>query len=512
MKSGHAATPRGLDSVGHSMQNFGRFGRMFPHLPAANFGTVDQARPLNVAIAESMIKEDDGAPIGEKETEDENDDIPAGYTYLGQFIDHDLTFDPVSRLDRLQDPDGLEDFRTPRLDLDSVYGRGPSDQPFLYSGPDYRTFLLGPQRQPSGPLRPDLPRNTDNPARALIGDKRNDENKIVTQLHALFLMFHNAVVAQITDDFDTAQRLVRWHYQWLVLNDFLPRIVGQEMRRAVLDEEGPHLAFFAPDRAPYPFMPVEFAVAAYRFGHSMVRPSYALNSDIGTQEPHRIPIFTDDLTPASTSNMNGFGPIPEGWGIDWGFFFGTVPGEPKDGKVVPQPSYRIDSLLVDPLKRLPEFFGATNPEERSLAFRNLQRSVALGLPSGQAVARAMGLTPLTDEQLWLVPGNLAPEAAKLRSEAFTKFNDVLCDNAPLWYYVLREAELSTARKTPEGTLLGGHHLGPVGGRIVAETLVGLVHCDGQSYLRQHPKFRPHSKIATQPDTFDMKQLVDFVSR
>src|SRR5262249_4606722 len=152
----------------------------------------------------------------------------AGFTYLGQFIDHDLTFDPNSKLERENDPDALVDFRTPRLDLDSLYGDGPADNPFLYQD-DGVHFLLGLNQA----FEEDLPRNSAEARRALIGDPRNDENLIVSQLHLAFLKYHNRVVdalrairPELSGEklFGEARRIVRWHYQWIVIHEFLRAI------------------------------------------------------------------------------------------------------------------------------------------------------------------------------------------------------------------------------------------------------------------------------------------------
>jgi len=214
------------------------------------------------------------------------------------------SFDPVSSLQRQNDPDALVNFRTPRLDLDSVYGRGPADDPFLYED-DGMHLRLGKDIGPDGAR--DLPRDrrteegSPGPNRALIGDPRNDENKIVAQLHAVFLRFHNAVLDKLAGEglsgekvFKQAQRL-RWHYQWLVLHDFLPTILGQHGEQLVNDglfETASYLStpdtpgeqpiertirrakllFYHPENQP--FIPLEFSVAAYRFGHSMIRGAW----------------------------------------------------------------------------------------------------------------------------------------------------------------------------------------------------------------------------------------------
>lgn len=555
---GHGRVERGLDAVARKPEGFGRFGRMFPELAPARFGTTQHhAQQLMFAISETMLKKDDGAPIDKPEPVDENPDIFAGYTYFGQFIDHDITFDTASDLDRDNDPGGVADFRTARLDLDSVYGRGPTDQPYLYN-PDF-TIKLGADKTPDylkgapnnkkrfdvqrAPLDRDAMESKDptDCRRAVIGDPRNDENNIVVQIHSLWQRLHNKIMAQLalpTDEagnaregitgegaFNTAQRQVRWHYQWVVLHDFLKRVVGQKMFDAVYNDGEPVLKFYKPGDASYPFMPVEFSVAAYRFGHSMVRPSYSLSAMIPhmVKDPKlpladrlkRLSIFTANFKCKDTGSLNGFRPLHDAWGIDWSFFLpgldSTLPPDEESGLKFstfkrPQPAYRMDTLLVDPLGNLPDHRGE-KPERRSLPSLNLLRGLALGLPSGQAVARRMGLTPLTDAKLWLDKGNLVtePDMLAARGKLFHDHKPDLHENAPLWYYILREAELTKVVPTPfkddQGkpqtpVPLGGNHLGEVGGRIVAEVLIGLVLADDQSYLVQSPEWKPTLRITS----------------
>ena len=221
--------------------------------------------------------------------------VPAGYTYLGQFIDHDITFDPTSRLGTPIAAPKLRNFRTPRFDLDSLYGTGPVDQPYLYDWDKKLPLrgvklLVGRSKQGSAVVD-DLPRNDQD--RALVGDPRNDENIIISQLQLLFIHFHNNVVDHVLgrgsnlsreDAFDEAQRLVRWHYQWIVVHDFLERIVGRRMARSVLRPGArgakPTVRLEIFKWRGEPFMPVEFSGAAYRFGHSMVRDNYLLNDGV----------------------------------------------------------------------------------------------------------------------------------------------------------------------------------------------------------------------------------------
>src|SRR6185436_10068402 len=190
----HGIGLRGLDVPRGSEQFEGRFGRMFRTLPPAEHDEEDLEE-----LAKAMVAKDEGEPPNDDPDSEENSGISAGYTYFGQFIDHDITFDPASSLQKTNDPDALVDFRTPRFDLDCVYGRGPDDQPYLYRD-DGRRMLLG--RALAGDddgltNKRDLPRNASeegDPERALIGDPRNDENTIVSQLQSTFLQFHNKVV------------------------------------------------------------------------------------------------------------------------------------------------------------------------------------------------------------------------------------------------------------------------------------------------------------------------------
>jgi hypothetical protein len=519
--AGHGSKPlRGLESTLQSSIGTGRFGRMFrwlgPGLAPADAAEAEQVEMLLTELATLMVSDEfnanvaenkpPDAPITEAEPADENPTIPAGYTYLGQFIDHDITFDPASSLQRQNDPDALEDFRTPRLDLDNVYGRGPADQPYLYAKGDRTRFLLGPDRGIDGMDRPDVPRTADGTA--LIGDKRNDENKIVVQLQALFLKFHNKVYDDLASRFpagqegarfNQAQRIVRWCYQWIVLNDYLPKVCDPAIVKAAMPAKGgrePRLEYYAPHGGDA-YIPVEFSVAAYRFGHSMVRPSYALNrlaASTATFKPRsgppvafsRIPIFVAHAD-QSTDAMNGFGELspelPPAWGIDWDFFFGKLGKARKNAPQIPQPSYRIDATLVDPLGALPEFArsGGLTPFA-SLAFRNLMRGASMGLPSGQQVARMMNAnTVLSDTQLWKKKAEGDKLQAWPEGKAFYENNlRWLEGRAPLWFYILKEAEV----------LHKGHHLGEVGSRIVAETFVGLAWYDHYSYLFQMPQWTP----------------------
>src|SRR3712207_2314410 len=265
----------------------------------------------------------------------------AGMTFLGQFIDHDLTFDPTSSLERQVDPEQISNFRNPTLGLDSVYGAGPGGSPHLYdqsaAGQGIK-FLVEPL--PGGSGKFDLPRNSQNVA--LIGDPRNDENLMVSQLQLAFLMFHNAVVDRVKatpglaspdQAFAEAQRLVRWHYQWIVLHEFLPLTCGREVVDDVL-KNGRRLY----DWRNAPFMPVEFSVAAYRFGHSQVRPGYVANFDGDNGGPFVEHIFNAELDHGvpDPDDLSGGKRAPRRF-IDWRTFFDVGPTPAPHQALGPSP-------------------------------------------------------------------------------------------------------------------------------------------------------------------------------
>jgi hypothetical protein len=466
--AGHGtAVPRGQDVEPEADPTLGRFGRMFPRLAAC----VLDDRTID-ALAGWMG--DDGNRTSE------NIGIPAGFTYLGQFIDHDITFDPTPLAARTR-ANGRMNFRTPRFDLDSVYGAGPLVQPFLYdwkdSEPPGARLLVGRGRVP------DLPRNRQG--RALIGDARNDENVIVAQLHLLFIRFHNAVVDHLAGEgtpadelFDRARRLVRRHYQWIVVREFLPTVVGADMADEVITPVSAgtptvRREFFTWKREPH--IPREFSGAAFRFGHSMVRPEYGVKQIPPDAEGlHQIPIFPE---------LQGFRRIPERLVIDWERFF-ELPERAPPLPLQVQFSMQIDTSISPPLFKLPD-------GEPDLPRRNLVRGRKLELPSGQAVARRMHVPRLGDDELQLgaFEDDQTVQVALRRA-------------APLWFYILCEA----------GSKRGdaGAHLGPVGGRIVAEVLVGLLEGDPNSFLSREPTWRPRG-LGIEGD-FTMADLVRFAER
>jgi len=480
-------------ATGRSPLFQGRFGRLFRSLPPATFGATDTDNVNNLTkLAKAMTAKFD-PPTDGKDPEESG--IPALYTYLGQFIDHDLTFDPASSLQMRDDPDALTDFRTPAFDLDNIYGRGPDDQPYMYDSTGM-SFLLGKPLTGGAPNATDLPRNSATPARALIGDPRNDENMIVSQLQGLFHRFHNQTVkANPGKTFEQIQRLVRFHYQYVILNDFLPRIIQADVLAALKDEKGQFeqkkLKLFHWKNEP--FMPIEFSVACYRLGHSMIRPGYRINDG----KLNLLPIFmTSEASKDFKDDLQGFREIPSDRAIDWGRFIDidvrAYDGDDDAKKKRLQFAYRLDTSLVDPLSNLPIPAVVSTPPP-SLAQRNLERGWRLGLPSAQHVAEAMGLKPLDDKQILIGKGvdQQDPEDPPVRT--IDEVDPIFTNNCPLWTYVLAEAmhkQASVKIPVKENVSLTTPQLGAVGGRIVAEVFLGLMFGDNHSLVSSQPNWKP----------------------
>jgi hypothetical protein len=377
--------------------------------------------------------------------------VAAGWPFLGQFVAHDITADRSPLVSRA-DPSGVRNSRTPAANLECLYGGGPVGSPYLYDRDD-------PARLLSGAHPGDVPRNAQGIA--LIGDPRNDVHLFVNQLQVALIHAHNLLVDRLRADgesevgvFDAARRALTWHYQWVLLHDFLPTLIGDELTAQLL-RDGPTL--YEPGDTPQ--IPLEFADAAFRYGHSQIRDRYTINQ---TAEP--VPLFP---------NLIGFAPVPPERTVSWPLFF-DVPGEPPA-----QRAKRIDGQLPESLIRLPIALTGEVDEDayHSLAARDLQRGQATALPSGEAVARALGLEPLTPDQVGL--GQHGWEA-----------------ETPLWYYVLREADIRQ----------DGDRLGEVGSRIVGEVLVGIIDADPESYRAVDQSWRPTLPAAT-PNRYGIADLL-----
>jgi Animal haem peroxidase len=462
----HGAQLRGMFLTSKDRLAEGRFGTMFKRLPA--YAPPDT---LLTGLAETMVEPDTSDAFLNTSPR-----LFAGFTFIGQFIDHDITLD-TTPLDLQQaDPDATVNFRTPRYDLDVLYGRGPADDPQFYDPANPAKLLLTPNV--NGVL--DVPRGSDG--RAVMPDRRNDENLIIIQFHKAVAQFHNKIVDYARAQgirqewlFETARRLTRWHYQWAVIHDFLPRFVGDELvgpNGTVYKEvtgKPPviNLNYYKPtNREGRPFMPVEFAVAAYRFGHSLIRPFYVINGSG----------VVDVFGPDGQRNLNGGRPIPSDLVMEWRNILPVVDDPPA------RPPRKIDTKLSIPLSTLPGSAVPPPDPTRNLAVRNTLRGKKVGLPSGQQVARAMRVNVLSNATLGLSndPG--------------------WGGEAPLWFYILKEAELPPYK---------GERLGPVGGRIMAETLVGLLQRDPNSYLYLNAAWKPAPPIAPTTGKFEFVDLLRY---
>ncbi len=456
----HGSPVRGGQDVARSTLREGRFGRMFRKLPPCPaYGDLELT-----ALADSM-REQAPAPSGwtpSTPVEDgDNAPIPAGHTYFGQFLDHDITFDPASSLQKQNDPDALVNFRSPRFDLDSVYGSGPDDEPFQYATDGKRLLTAS-----NAAGFDELPRNANGVA--IIGDPRNDENSVISQMQLAFIRLHNRFVEQVDAEgalhegyrFAEAQKRTRWTYQWLVVNDYLPRLIGRELLHDLYRtkehpdkskrRDKPEIVLRHYRARTSAYMPVEFSAAAFRFGHSQIRDRYALNGQIER------PLFTPGDAAGALADLRGGQQVPADWQISWPFLFDTA-------RASPQPSRRINTTLSASLFDLP---GRAADQSQSLAFLNMRRGQALSLPSGQSVAAHMGNPVLEPAQLTSASGVAVPVPT------------------PLWYYLLKEAEV----------MAGGAMLGPSGGRIVGEVLLGLLEQDPASYHNVDPLWHPEPPL------------------
>ncbi len=387
----------------------GRYRPLFPELPGLEV-TDEALRALGRPGGPCDVGVDAG---------DDDSAAAAVWPFFGQFVAHDITADR-SPLAHHADRAGITNFRTPRADLEGVYGAGPVGAPYLYARDDPATLLLGPGGH-------DVPRNHEGIA--LVGDPRNDSHLFMNQLQLAFIGLHNRLVDRLRREgtpedavFEEARRSATWHYQHVILREFVPGLVGEALAGELLDGGA---ALYRPAGEPY--IPFEFADAAYRYGHSQVRQRYQVNRGFGP-----CPVFPD---------LIGFGPVAAEHRVDWPLHV-DVPGHPPA-----QRAKRIDGRLPASLIDLPyAVSGARHGSDyASLANRDLQRGQAVGLPSGEAVARALGVAALTAEQVGLAADGWTAET-------------------PLWLYVLKEA----------AALHDGDRLGPVGGRIVGEVLIGII--------------------------------------
>jgi len=444
--------------------------------------------------------------------EEPDGEVPAGYTYLGQFIDHDLTKDETDvSLGDNESPAHMLQARSPSLDLDSLYGAGPADpvSAKFYEDDGLHlktgtTLRVGPDRAKPGH---DLPRKgTGNAAAkrtALIGDPRNDENLIIAQTHLAMIHFHNRVVDKLpastppAQKFRKARKAVTLHYQWLILHDFLPRIVQQNVIDDVFTN-GRKLVEPTAGPTDVPTMPVEFSVAAFRLGHSMIRPAYDWNRRFPDQAGDLFYMFEFS---GMGGPLGGNPILASNWIADWRRMF-DFPGGGHASLAGPNGANnakRIDTLLADPLASLPATtFGEReqdvpfNSISRNLAFRNLTRGSMIQLASGQQMVDKLNGLGVNTEALTANQIIGGKKGAKLTDLTDDEKN-IVTKHTPLWFYILREAETGNGR------------LRRVGGRIVAETFHRAMEGSRFSLLRE-PGFHPSFGRG---DVFEMTDLLFF---
>jgi hypothetical protein len=422
----------------------GRYGRMFTELPPFS---ADEELLHMIGAAGGACDGSEGEELGGAD----DAKVAAGWPFVGQFVAHDITADR-SPLRSHAEEGQLRNFRTPRLNLECLYGGGPVGSPYLFQRDDPAKLLLGPGGD-------DVPRNQQG--LALIGDPRNDVHVFVNQLQVAFIRAHNLLVDRLREDgipepdvFDEARRATMWHYQWILLQDYLRVLVGDELVDELADS-GPR--YYALTGEPY--IPFEFADAAFRYGHSQIRHRYRIN-----ERADEVPMFPD---------LMGFGPVSPERSVDWWLLF-DLPGKPPA-----QRSKRMDGRLPASLINLPaQITGDVDDEAyHSLAARDLQRGQAIGLPSGEAIARFIGAELLD------------PADIGLSSHGWR-------DETPLWFYILREADVVGE----------GDRLGPVGGRIVGDVLVGILDADPESFRTVDPSWRP-TLPASDPGRYGLADLL-----
>jgi len=465
----------------------GNFGRLFPDLPPF----FDALRPAGATDPLRDVMRDIGKPGGLLDAKDAlsagpvaliadasvngnapptNPDNPthtAGTTFFGQFMDLDVTFDSRSTLGVPTDPFITPNARIPYFDLDTVYGQGPFVTAQYYDVNDNAKLRIE-----SGGIFEDLPRNAD--MTAIIPDPRTDQNMMVSGLHCAFILFHNKAVDYARQEglidpaaiFAEAKRLTLWHYHWLILNEFLPLFIGPAMVDDILTNGR---RFYGPGVGEAA-MPIEFQGACFRVGHTMIRPSYRANLKGDNGKPFFGFIFDPALGDITSGPGKDPGDLRAGFRaprrfIGWQTFFDFKDGEIKRNK-------QIDTKISTPLFTLPLGAIASHKAPTALMQRNLLRHMTWSMPSGQSIARAMGVEVLSAEDL-----------NELRT-----YDMDLERNTPLFYYMLKEAAL--VPNTDIGRNTGGFHLGPVGGRIVGEVVIGLLQSDPNSWVAKQPDWTP----------------------
>lgn len=471
--------------------------------------------------------------------------IPAGYTYLGQFIIHDISFD--ERSDRHTRDDlpweiicseqinKLKNLRKPTFDLETVYGyeeptnpgepsrrdlmQENSSLPLLKVGSTEGNSTDGGSASISYPC--DLPRKNNSPE-ANIVDPRNDENLLLAQTLLTFIKFHNAMVVNLNklgkydkkELFDKARKLTIRYYQTIILTDFLPRIVQTSAIEAAMPQCFGKKSFYQPDL----FIPLEFSVAAFRFGHSMIREKYNLNirhNDTDFAATNSGAAFLFELMKFTGRGKMGTVPsiitlppiinLPSIWTINWSLFYdiGNSPFNPAE------PINTEISLGLLTLR--PKVDAKINSDGRasSLSALDLYRGRRFGLPTGQDIAAKIGVNPLAPEQIAGLIKNKKVTEINLSQDEENKIKERLCtafaEKSPLWFYILAEAEIQNDGK-----------LGDVGSRIVAETIIQLIYYSEYSILQEdwenNESFLLGDDFFAEPKikNFKMPEMMEFI--
>lgn len=419
-----------------------------------------------------------------------NSSIPAAYTYFGQFINHDTAFLDIKKShgmtnsELLADPDlkpwsnqmifeRVRNKRAKPLALDSIYGR-------MDAG-------MSPLRDPQNPdklalgmvsLSGDRPKDKDDyndlvrypisadhrqDRRAVIADPRNDSNLILSQLHVAFLRAHNAIVEKKKCSYEEAKKILQKHYHWMILHDFLRKLVSDETIQKTQSE---------PLYNPKDGIPLEFSMGAFRFGHSMIRRSYYVNDGLGLTrlaQLFTLLVLCHDFKPTFGK---GFATLPEWAIIQWEKFLDPATN----------PARVLRTQMVEPLFELLDGSSLIVDGERRLAVQDLKRAYMMRIPTGQSIADRLNVDRLVPEEIKTF--TTPRQFQVLQDAGFLK-------HTPLIFYILVEAVKSNNEK-----------LGPIGGRIVAEVLIGLMRDVTDSIIGSDWK----PDLGLVPGTFNLPDL------
>jgi hypothetical protein len=449
--------------------------------------------------------------------------IPAGYTYLAQFIAHDISFD--SRSDRFLEEDypwndidvsKVKNKRAPLFDLETIYGyvkpinEGETPRHELMQNHELPLLKLGdtggfdPPGTPGISYPNDLSRKNES-VMANIVDPRNDENLLLAQTQVAFTKFHNAIVLRLSESgryktkedlFDKARKVTIRYYQHIIFEDFLLKFIEEPFRDQVVNKVKSGNSYYSATFDDK-FIPLEFSVAAFRMGHSMIREEYNLNIKNNPARLRSLMLFTGKgMTESKLPTL------PSVWIINWYSFynidnsFNTVGSNPNFAETL-DTGLPIALLRLRP--KLPNTFGGI---ASSIAAFDLFRGRAFGLPTGQAIASAIGANPISSKDMGdllinkKIDGEILnpDEARKVKERLRTAFSE----ETPLWFYILAEAELQ-----------GDGKLGVVGSTILAETIIKILYLSEFSILRENWETDEDFLLKEYP-TFGMAEMLKFV--